>query len=140
MFIGADTGLNPNRQQIYHQSIRRTRAYFEMDPMTPAALGRELWSLVPLSPDGEKTLLCDAGSGLIGSPSVSYDGKTVYFTMAKAGEAYFHIYKIDTRRSINKSGFVKVFLIGATAYHRLNTKNLTGLPRCLCSFSILHHL
>ncbi len=95
VFVGGAVGLNVNRQPIYHQNIRGTRAYFEMDPMTPAALGRELWSLVPLGPDGKKTLLCDAGRGTIGSPSVSYDGKTVYFTMNKAGEAYFHIYKID---------------------------------------------
>jgi len=95
VFVGSDCGLNPNRQKIYVQNVRGTRAYFEMDPMTPAALGRELWRLAPLSPDGEKTLLCDAGQGSIGSPSVSYDGKTVYFTMARPGEAYFHIYKID---------------------------------------------
>ena len=95
VFVGKDCGLNPNRQQIYVQNVSGTRAYFEMDPMTPAALGRELWSLIPLGPDGKKTLLCDAGKGSIGSPSVSYDGKVVYFTMAKAGEAYFHIYKID---------------------------------------------
>jgi len=95
VFVGAAVGLNVNRQPIYHQNIRGTRAYFEMDPMTPAALGRQLWSLVPLRPDGEKTLLCDAGRGTVGSPSVSYDGKTVYFTMVKGGEAYFHLYKID---------------------------------------------
>lgn len=95
VFVGGAVPLNANNQQIYVQNISGTRAYFEMDPMTPAALGRELWSVVPLHPDGEKTLLCDAGQGLIGSPSVSYDGKTVYFTMAKPGEAYFHIYKID---------------------------------------------
>jgi HEAT repeat protein len=95
VFVGRDCGINPNRQPIFHQSIHGTRAYTEMDPMTPAALGRELWSVVPLRPDGKKTLLCDAGRGTIGSPSVSFDGKTVYFTMNKAGEAYFHIYRID---------------------------------------------
>ena len=95
VFVGNDCGLNPNRQRVYYQSVKGTRAYLEMDMMTPAALGRELWSLIPLGPDGHKTLLCDAGKGSIGSPSVSYDGKTVYFTMAKPGEAYFHIYKID---------------------------------------------
>lgn len=95
VFVGNAVKLEVNGQAIYYQPIRGTRGYFEMDPMTPAALGRELWSLVPLCPDGKKTLLCDAGKGLIGSPSVSYDGKTIYFTMAKAGDAYFHIYKID---------------------------------------------
>jgi len=95
VFVGGAVGLNVNRQPIYHQNIRGTRAYFEMDPMTPAALGRQLWSLIPLGPDGKKTLLCDAGQGTVGSPSVSFDGKTVYFTKVKEGEAYFHIYKID---------------------------------------------
>jgi HEAT repeat protein len=95
VFVGGAVGLNVNRQPIYHQNIAGTRAYFEMDPMTPAALGRQLWSLIPLRPDGETTLLCDAGQGTIGSPSVSFDGKTVYFTMVKPNEAYFHIYKID---------------------------------------------
>ena len=95
VFVGSAVGLNVNRQPIYHQNIRGTRAYFEMDPMTPAALGRQLWSLIPLGPDGKKTLLCDAGQGTVGSPSVSFDGKTVYFTKVKAGEAFFHIYRID---------------------------------------------
>ncbi|NQT88384.1 HEAT repeat domain-containing protein, partial [bacterium] len=95
VFVGRDCGINPNRQPIFHQGLHGTRAYTEMDPMTPAALGRELWSVIPLRPDGKKTLLCDAGRGTVGSPSVSYDGKTVYFTMNKAGEAYFHIHKID---------------------------------------------
>lgn len=95
VFVGNAVSLEVNHQPIYYQPIGGTRGYFEMDPMTPAALGRQLWSLIPLRPDGQKTLLCDAGSGTIGSPSVSYDGKTVYFTMAKAGDAYFHIYRID---------------------------------------------
>ncbi|MBL7076441.1 MAG: HEAT repeat domain-containing protein [Kiritimatiellae bacterium] len=74
-----------------------TRAYMELDAPTPAALGRKLWSLVPFKPDGVKTLLMDAGArGSIGSPTVSHDGKTVYFTMARAGEAFFHIYAIDS--------------------------------------------
>lgn len=95
VFVGRAVGLNVNRQPIYHQPIKGTRGYFEMDPMTPAALGRELWSLIPLRHDGKKTLLCDAGKGTVGSPSVSFDGRTVYFTMVKEGEAYFHIHKID---------------------------------------------
>jgi len=103
VFVGGAVGLNVNRQPIYHQNISGTRAYFEMDPMTPAALGRELWSLIPLRPDGKKTLLCDAGFGTIGSPGVSFDGKTVYFTMVKGGEAYFHIYKIDMTGKDNQA-------------------------------------
>ena len=73
-----------------------TRAYMELDAPMPAALGRKLWSLIPCKPDGAKTLLVDAGAkGSIGSPTVSFDGRTVYFTMAKEGEPFFHIYAID---------------------------------------------
>ena len=71
-----------------------SRAYFEHDAATPAALGRQLWSLVPAKPDGKATLLCDAGSGVIGSPTVSYDGKTIYFSMVPDGGKFFHIYRI----------------------------------------------
>jgi HEAT repeat protein len=103
VFVGGAVPLNVNGQEIYHQNISGTRAYFEMDPMTPAALGRQLWSVIPLHPDGTKTLLCDAGRGTIGSPSVSFDGKTVYFTMVKPDEAYFHIYKVDLTGTGNKA-------------------------------------
>lgn len=79
----------------YIQNIRRSRAYFEMDPPTPAAIGRQLISLIPFKPDGKVTVLCDAQGGVLGSPSVSYDGKTVYFSLAKKDEAYYHIYGVN---------------------------------------------
>ena len=66
-----------------------------MDPMTPAAIGRQLISLIPFRPDGKLTVLCDAKGGVLGSPSVSFDGKTVYFSLAKKDEAYYHIYAVD---------------------------------------------
>jgi len=72
-----------------------SRAYFEHDAATPAALGRQLWSLVPARPDGKATLLYDAGAGVIGSPTVSFDGKTIYFSMVPEGGKFFHIYRID---------------------------------------------
>jgi len=95
VFVSDALSLNSGGQKTYVQYIRGTRAYFEMDPMTPAAIGRKLWSLVPFRPDGKRTLLCDAGSGKLGSPSVSYDGGTIYFSLAKAGDAYFHIYAVN---------------------------------------------
>ncbi|MBT7702556.1 MAG: hypothetical protein HN700_19880, partial [Verrucomicrobia bacterium] len=33
--------------------------------------------------------------GKLRSPSVSYDGGTVYFSLAKSGDAYFHIYAVS---------------------------------------------
>ncbi|MDP6637514.1 MAG: HEAT repeat domain-containing protein [Phycisphaerae bacterium] len=79
----------------YIQNVRRSRAYFESDTPSPAALGRQLIALVPLGPNGKATLLADAKGGMIGSPSVSYDGKTIYFSMAPKGEAYYHVYSVS---------------------------------------------
>jgi len=75
--------------------VAGSRAYFEHDAPSPAVLGRRLYSLVPARPDGKLRLLCDAGKGVIGSPSVSYDGKVVYFTMAPEGGKFLHVYRIS---------------------------------------------
>jgi HEAT repeat protein len=77
------------------QNIGMSRAYTEFDTPSPAALGSRLYCLRPFRPDGQLTLLHDAGAGLLGSPAVGYDGQTLYFTMAPAGESYFHIYSIQ---------------------------------------------
>ncbi|MCF7849293.1 MAG: HEAT repeat domain-containing protein, partial [Kiritimatiellales bacterium] len=95
VFVGNSLNFNASGQKTFAQFIKKTRAYFEMDPMTPAAIGQQLWSLVPFRPDGKATLLCDADGGKIGSPSVAYDGKTVFFSMAKKDDAYFHIYRVN---------------------------------------------
>lgn len=76
--------------------IGGSRAYLENDTPGPAALGRKLFSLAPAQPEGRLTLLVDAGKGLLGSPSVSYDGKTIHFSMAPEGEAFFHIYRVSS--------------------------------------------
>ncbi len=73
--------------------IGGSRAYLENDTPGPVALGRELLSLVPARPGGRLTSLVNAGRGLIGSPSVSHDGKTMYFSMAPDGEPFFHVYR-----------------------------------------------
>ncbi|TKJ39505.1 MAG: hypothetical protein CEE38_01900 [Planctomycetes bacterium B3_Pla] len=76
-------------------SVLGSRAYFEHDAACPPALGRKLCKLVPASPDGELTLLHDAGTGLIAAPCVSWDGRTIYFSMVKAGDKFFHVYSIN---------------------------------------------
>jgi len=95
VFVGDSLNFNVSRQPTYVQFINGTRAYFELDPMTPAAIGSKLYTLVPFKPDGRLTLICDADGGVIGSPSVSYDGKTIYFTMAEKGDAWFHVYAVE---------------------------------------------
>ena len=74
--------------------IRGSRAYLEHDAPAPSVLGRQLWTLVPAKPGGRLRQLHDAGKGIIGSPSVSYDGKSILFTMAPAGEKFLHICRI----------------------------------------------
>ena len=109
VFVGDSQNFNVSGQPTYVQFINGTRAYFEMDPMTPAAIGAKLYSLIPFTPDGRLTLLCDAEGGKIGSPSVSYDGKTIFFSMAKRDDPWFHIYAINpdgnNLRQITKGPF-----------------------------------
>ncbi len=76
-------------------TISGARAYLENDTPGPAMLGHRLYSLTPARPDAKPKLLVDAGKGILGSPSVSYDGKTVYFAMAPAGDSFFHIYRVS---------------------------------------------
>ncbi len=80
--------------QNFIQNIHGSRAYFEFDTPSPAALGRRLCRLAPFRPGGAVTVLADAGGGWIGSPSVSFDGRTIYFTMAPEGDPWFHVYSV----------------------------------------------
>jgi HEAT repeat protein len=75
-------------------SVLGSRAYFEHDAACPPALGRKLYKLVPAKPDGELTLLHDADKGLVAAPCVSWDGSTIYFSMVKAGDKFFHVYSL----------------------------------------------
>ncbi len=71
-----------------------SRAYTEFDLPCPSKIGRKLFRLRPGSSAPQPTLLFDAGSGCIGSPSVSYDGRGIFMSMAQEGEKFFHIYQI----------------------------------------------
>jgi len=71
-----------------------SRAYTEFDLPCPAKIGRKLYAMVPGRPEAAPRLLVDAGRGALGSPSVSYDGKWVYVSMAREGERFFHIYRV----------------------------------------------
>lgn len=77
-------------------SVLGSRAYFEHDAACPPALGRKLMKLVPAKPDGELTLLHDADTGLVAAPCVSWDGRTVYFSMVKPGDKFFHVYSVGS--------------------------------------------
>jgi HEAT repeat protein len=73
---------------------RDSRAFPEHDLPAPMKVGRKLYALKPAKPGVVPHLLLDAGTGALGSPSVSFDGRWIYVSMAPAGEGFFHIYKI----------------------------------------------
>lgn len=71
-----------------------SRAYTEFDLPCPSKIGRKLCVLRPLAADASPQVLVDAGTGAIGSPSVSYDGTSLLVTMAMGDERFFHIYRV----------------------------------------------
>jgi HEAT repeat protein len=71
-----------------------SRAYTEFDIPCPSKIGRKLYLAKPAGPGAAPRLLVDAGRGAIGSPSASYDGKSIYVAMAYQDERFFHIYRV----------------------------------------------
>jgi len=71
-----------------------TRAYLMFDLPCPSKIGRKLCVIDPLRPGAEPRVLIDAGRGVIGSPSASYDGRSLYVAMAPEGTSFFHIYRV----------------------------------------------
>lgn len=69
-------------------------AYPESDVPAPAVVGKQMFVLDPAQPRTRPRLLVDAGSGTLGSPSVSYDGKDVYFAMAPEGDSFYHLFRV----------------------------------------------
>ena len=73
------------------------RVYIEKDTPGPANVGSGMYILDPARSDFKPQLLVDAGKGWIGcAMSASYDGKTLYFSMAPEGDNFFHIYRVST--------------------------------------------
>ncbi len=75
---------------------RKSRAFPEHDLPSPMKVGRKLYALTPARPGVAPRLLLDAGKGGIGSPSVSFDGKSILFSMAREGDPFFHIYRLSS--------------------------------------------
>ena len=70
-----------------------SRAYTEFDLPCPSKIGRKLYALKP-GPAAKPRLLVDAGKGVLGSPSVSFDGQSLLIAMARPGEKFFHVYRV----------------------------------------------
>lgn len=80
-----------------------SRAYTEFDLPCPSKIGRKLFVLQRNRSGagaGKEMgayscrLLVDAGAGVIGSPSVTFDGQAILAAMARVEEKFFHIYRI----------------------------------------------
>ena len=75
--------------------IGETRTYWENDVPAPSHSGNKMFTLIPASPNGTSKMILDAGTGWIGSPRSSFDGKTIYFAMAPEGDTFYHLYRIN---------------------------------------------
>ncbi|MHB8863267.1 MAG: HEAT repeat domain-containing protein [Pirellulaceae bacterium] len=71
-----------------------SRAYTEFDLPCPIKIGRKLCVLEPAPSGATPRVLVDAGRGVLGSPSTSYDGQSILLTMAAEGDSFFHIYRV----------------------------------------------
>ena len=89
------TGTSHDSLGVTIFNIRKSRAFPEHDLPAPIKMGRKLYLLKPARPGAKPRLLLDAGKGGIGSPSVSFDGRSIYVSMARDGEAFFHIYRLS---------------------------------------------
>jgi HEAT repeat protein len=96
-FIGEDCSVYvPERGDAWGVCFRVgdwSRAYTEFDLPCPSKIGRKLYTLRP-GAGAKPRLLIDAGSGVLGSPSVSFDGRFLLISMARAGEKFFHVYRV----------------------------------------------
>jgi len=73
---------------------RKARTFPEHDLPAPMKVGHTLKRLKPAQPGVVPEVLVNAGVGAIGSPSVSFDGEWIYFSMAFEDDSFFHIYRI----------------------------------------------
>ncbi|MBI5394870.1 MAG: HEAT repeat domain-containing protein [Verrucomicrobia bacterium] len=103
VFVGEDCSLyrGQNRNGTAYDSLnvtifnpRDSRAFPEHDLPTPMKVGRKLFALTPAKPGVMPRVLLDAGKGALGSPTVSFDGRWIYVSMALDSEPFYHIYKL----------------------------------------------
>lgn len=101
-FVGEDCSLYPiggtntakDSLSVTVFTARRSQAYPEHDLPAPIKVGRTLCLMRPARPGVAPRVIVNAGTGALGSPASSYDGKWIYFSMAKEGEPFFHLYRV----------------------------------------------
>jgi hypothetical protein len=94
LYRGPRPGTSADSLTVTIFNPHHSRAFPEHDLPAPVKVGRKLLALQPARPGVPPKVLLDAGAGALGSPSVSFDGRWIYFSMAPAGEAFFHIYRL----------------------------------------------
>ena len=94
VFVAGRAALHSTQAQRAKWEVQGSQASFEYDTPAPAASGHKLYALVPAVPGAPPRLLLDARSGLIASPTCSYDGKEIIFAMVPEGEKFFKIFRI----------------------------------------------
>ncbi len=97
VFLGEDCSVYvPRRADAWGVAFRVgdwSRAYTEFDLPCPSKIGRRLYLLKP-GPDAVPRVLLDAGAGVMGSPSVTHDGRAVLVAFAPEGGSFFHIHRV----------------------------------------------
>ncbi len=101
-YIGDDCSLYRRRKNgTAYDSLtvtifnpRKSRAFPEHDLPAPMKVGHRLYRFEPTAGGAEPRVLVDAGGGAIGSPSVSWDGRTIFVSMAMEDEPFYHLYAI----------------------------------------------
>lgn len=91
----AQTGTSADSLTVTIFNPHHSRAFPEHDLPAPVKVGRKLVALQPARPGITPRVLLDAGAGALGSPGVSFDGRWIYFSMARAGEAFFHLHRLS---------------------------------------------
>ncbi len=74
---------------------RKSRTFPEHDLPAPMKIGHKLMLLSPARPGVEPRVLHNAGRGALGSPAASFDGRSLYFSMARENAPFFHVYRIS---------------------------------------------
>ena len=108
-----------------------TRAFPEHDLPGPMKVGQTLRVIVPAKRGVEPKVLVDAGEGgALGSPSVTFDGKWIYFSMVKP-------HSLEVKSAEPKSGRDPVF--DHSFYHLFRVAVTGGVPTQL-TFGPFHDI
>ena len=76
---------------LYH---RATTQHILERTTTPTRPGRNLYTLIPATPDGTLRRITHLTDGEVFDPEPSYDGRRILFSMRRGGEDWFNLYEI----------------------------------------------